>query len=67
MPRIDVVSSLSHLGQVGSGIGPQWCVGCTQLGNRCNPEQPVVEPRRCTETGEAPRWQGATTANTGSI
>jgi hypothetical protein len=31
------------------------------------PQQPVVEPWRRTETGEASRWQGATTANTGSI
>jgi hypothetical protein len=27
----------------------------------------VVEVPRRTETGEAPGWQGATTANTGSI
>jgi hypothetical protein len=30
-------------------------------------EQPVVKVWRRTETGEAPRWQGATTENTGSI
>ena len=29
--------------------------------------QPVVQPPRRTETSEAPRWQGATTENTGSI
>jgi len=31
------------------------------------PWQPVVKVWRRTETGEAPRWQGATTENTGSI
>jgi Domain of unknown function (DUF3427) len=30
-------------------------------------QQPVVKLQRRTETGEAPRWQGATTENTGSI
>ena len=30
-------------------------------------QQPVVKVWRRTETGEAPRWQGATTENTGSI
>jgi hypothetical protein len=29
--------------------------------------QPVVKLQRRTETGEAPRWQGATTENTGSM
>jgi hypothetical protein len=31
------------------------------------PWRPVVKVWRRTETGEAPRWQGATTENTGSI
>jgi hypothetical protein len=31
------------------------------------PEQPVVKVRRCTEAGDAPGWQGATSENTGSI
>jgi hypothetical protein len=31
------------------------------------PWQPVVKRQRSTEAGEAPRWQGATTENTGSI
>ena len=30
-------------------------------------QQPVVEVWRRTETGEAPRWQGATTENIGNI
>ena len=29
------------------------------------PQQPVVKVWRRTETGEAPRWQGATTENRG--
>ena len=32
-----------------------------------NPEQPVVKVWRRTETGEAPRWQGAMTENIGNI
>jgi hypothetical protein len=31
------------------------------------PKQPVVKRQRGTEGGEAPRGQGATTENTGSI
>jgi hypothetical protein len=27
----------------------------------------VVQVHRCTENGEAPRWQGATTENIGNI
>ena len=30
-------------------------------------QQPVVKVWRRTETGEAPRWQGATTENIGNI
>ncbi len=30
-------------------------------------EQPVVQVRRRTETGNAPGWQGATTEHTGSM
>jgi len=30
-------------------------------------QQPVVKVRRCTEGGEAPRRQGATTENIGNI
>ena len=33
----------------------------------CPLEQPVVHVWRRTETGEAPRRQGATTENTGSL
>jgi hypothetical protein len=29
--------------------------------------QSVVKVRRCTEAGDAPGWQGATSENTGSI
>jgi hypothetical protein len=32
-----------------------------------NGSQQVKKVRRRTETGEAPRWQGSTTENTGSI
>ena len=30
-------------------------------------EQSVVQLHRCTESGEAPGWQGATTENIGNI
>jgi hypothetical protein len=37
-----------------------------EKGNRKRSEQPVVKVRRCTEAGDAPGWQGATTENIGN-
>src|SRR2546427_12509943 len=50
--------------------GGTWLRGSTALARRFEAKlhcQPVAKVWRRTETGEAPRWQGATTENTGSI
>jgi hypothetical protein len=52
----------------GAGVlSPALALDATRLESVADAWQSVVQVARGTETGEAPRWQGATTENTERI